>query len=450
MKTRSTETFVCLALSLLLITPVYARGGGFGGGRGGFGGGGGFRSSGGFGGHSFDRSGAGFDSIGGRAVSGAGRSGWENRSSGWENRGGATGFENKGVWDSRSAGGWDNRAGYANSGFQNRAGNIATRPAEGGFGNIAGDRYNGNHPLQPANHPINQNDLHNQGQNIRNSFNNNQFNNQHVNQFNQNNYNFNHYGATGYGYGHGYGYGYGGYGAYGHGWWGYPGGWYAPGWGMATAYMATSFGTMAAFLGLAALGGGGGSSNTTVVTTPQPVSYDYGNNITYQGDTVYVNGQPSGSSQQYYQQAQQLAANAYSSPDPAQSQPPQQQQQPTEEWKPLGVFSLAEPGQNQSTMLFQLAINKDGIVRGNYCNQITNENSEIYGSLDKKTQRISWTVGTNPNTVFDTSLGNLMKDDSTILVHFSPSNTQQMAFIRMPPPQENGSPNAAPPPQKAS
>src|SRR6185437_2376656 len=102
-----------------------------------------------------------------------------------------------------------------------------------------------------------------------------------------------------------------------------------------------------------------------------------------------------------------------------------------QDWQPLGVFALAEPGQTNSNMLMQLAINKNGILKGNYFNQLTNESSEIYGSLDKNTQRISWTIGTNTGTVFDTDLADLTNPDSSVLVHYSPTSTQRMALIRL-------------------
>jgi hypothetical protein len=96
-------------------------------------------------------------------------------------------------------------------------------------------------------------------------------------------------------------------------------------------------------------------------------------------------------------------------------------------------------------MLFQLAINKDGIIRGNYMNQLTNEKAQVYGALDKKTQRISFTIGQNNSTVFDTDLATLIKDNSQVLVHYSPTNTQEMAFIRMSQNgQDSGQPNQSP------
>ena len=36
--------------------------------------------------------------------------------------------------------------------------------------------------------------------------------------------------------------------------------------------------------------------------------YNYGNNVTYQDNSVYMNGQDMGTADQYYQQAQELAS----------------------------------------------------------------------------------------------------------------------------------------------
>lgn len=199
--------------------------------------------------------------------------------------------------------------------------------------------------------------------------------------------------------------------------------------------------SLTAFLGLGMMGAEMASSknnnNANTNTIIYPVS-----NVTYEGDTVYVNGQPSGTSAQYYQQAQQLASQGISS-DPN-SYPPgapdlsgaTASSAAQGKWAPLGVFSLAEPGQTQSNMLIQLAINPQGQVRGNYMNQLTNEKSQIYGQLDKKTQRVSWTIGENNQTVFDTSLASLTKEDSQVLVHYGPNNTQNMALIRLKQPSD--------------
>ena len=204
--------------------------------------------------------------------------------------------------------------------------------------------------------------------------------------------------------------------------------------------------TLTSFLGLAALS----DSHKQAAT-----------NVTYEGDNVYVNGQPA---QQYYQQAQQLAGTAggndYSGEQNGSTGVPLNQQLAynpdsngqiptaaasgaTEQWEPLGVYSLVEPGQSQSTMLFQLAINKNGIVRGNYLNQITSERAQIHGALDKATQQISWSIGDNSDTVFGTTLNELMKEDSKVVVQFGPSNTKQMSLVRQKPPDESQAPPQA-------
>lgn len=431
---KTTRLIIGVACSISLVTPTYGRGG-FGGG---FGRGGGGFDRGGFGG-GFDR--------------GSFEGGFDRGSFG------GGGFD-------RSAG--FNRAGFEQGGMARPAGTGAFPRSDyggGGFGSIAGTRpgtasnfsqFTGHNPSQLAADgglggiAGRQNNFSGE-RNVGNTY------NPTVNNYNRNyvssgyhanyastgyhpNYGYgNRYGAYGY---HPYGYHpYGGYygyhGCY-NGMWGYPGAWC----GMAEASMWTCMGvsTLTSFLGLAALSG----SNKQAAT----------NNITYEGDNVYVNGQPA---QQYYQQGQQLAGSAganygsYGTPLNQQLAynpgsygqiPGQASGAPngtTEQWEPLGVYSLVESGQEQSTMLFQLAINKDGIIRGNYLNQITNEKSQIHGALDKSTQKISWSVGDNPDTVFGTTLSELMKEKSKVVVQFGPNNTQQMSLVRQKPPEQSQS-----------
>lgn len=471
MKTKSIQVMFVAATCTMLALPAYARGGfgGFGGGRGGGGFGGfhsgggggfgGFHSSGGsfggggreFGGGGFGGRqpstrdfGGGFNSMGNHGGSFGGGQGFENRGGqGFENRGnfggGGQGFQNRGNFGGGN---------HPDQPISSRPNFPDHQPTDGGFGGISG--------LQNRTpHNINQNNLNNQGKNIRNSFNNNNIS--HNNQFNQqNNYNVNRYGGYG-GYGH-----YGGYGAgYAHGWansnayhgyWGAPGCWGYPGWSEAGMWTCMGLTSLTAFLGMgmmgAAMAGGSGKNSAPASTT----------NVTYQGDTVYVNGQPAGTSAQYYQQAQQLAAqayaqgqadayNSYNSQQNNGSYPPLAPELTgaanasagqASDWAPLGVFALAEPGQQQSNMMLQLAINKNGTVRGNYLNQLTNERSQVYGSLDKSTQRVSWTIGQNNSTVFDTTIGDLTKEDSQVLVHYGPNNTQEMALIRLQQPADGG------------
>ncbi len=489
MKTNKLKVVLAIILSTLLAVPipVLARGfggggrsfgggggksfgggfggaGGFGGGNKGFGGGDkGFGGAGGFGGGGGFAGNKGFGGGGDKGFGGAG--GFGNGAGFAGNKGmgtgsgfgGDKGFGNGGTGFGGDKGfgsgagfagdkGFGNRPGFDGFGGNKGPGNGGMGshpnyggnghfPTDGGFGGISGN-------MNKTPHNISENQLNAQGKSMRNSF------NGSGNTVN----NFNHYGGYGayggyHGYGAGYAHGYAN--GYYHGSWGYPGAWGCPGWSEGAAWTFMGVSALTSFLGIgmmaAASHGGGSSKNSGNVT-----------NVTYEGDNVYVNGQPSGTAAQYYNSAQQLAAQSYQQPaynnyadyyanlpEGGQSNvdaaPPAD---PNEKWEPLGVFALAEPGQTESNMLLQLAINQKGIVRGNYMNQLTNEKSQVYGALDKKTQRISWTIGQNNTTVFDTSLATLVKDDSQVLVHYSPTNTQEMALIRMS--QGSGDSNNAP------
>ncbi len=409
----------------------------------------------GFGGGGFSRGGGGFGGFHG----GGGDFGGFRGGGGFDRGGDFGGFRGGGDFGGGAFGGAHvdagRFAGSDNMGIRNYGG-ISGRPAgsghlptDGGLSSFAGNRANVAH--NPT--TINSNSLSTQGNSIRNSFNHDGFNHD-----NFTNVNVNHYGGGYHGYGY-HGYGYRGYGYHGWGWGGYPGGWYAPGWSQAAAWTFMGVSTLTSFLGIGMMdaamsgGGSGGGSNNGNTT----------NNITYEGDNVYMNGQPQGTAQQYYQQAKQLAAVATAPQEltaqtaaqnlagvtndgygqTADSDPstPANYTDPNEKWQALGVFALADQGQTDSNMLLQLAINQKGILRGNYTNQLTNENSQIYGALDKKTQRISWTIGSNNSTVFDTRLADLVKDDSQVLVHYGPDNTKTMALIRLPAPKDDAKPS---------
>jgi hypothetical protein len=151
----------------------------------------------------------------------------------------------------------------------------------------------------------------------------------------------------------------------------------------------------------------------------QPQDYDYGSTVIYQGNTVYVEGQPAGTPDQYYSGASSLA-------DSGATQPSDQSK-----WMALGVFALVQGTQTDPTMIFQLAVNHQGIIKGNFINTMTNSSLPVHGAVDKKTQRVAWTVGDNKTTVFDTGLYNLTKDQAPALVHFGKNRTQEWLLVRL-------------------
>jgi hypothetical protein len=175
-----------------------------------------------------------------------------------------------------------------------------------------------------------------------------------------------------------------------------------------------------------------------------PVEYDYGNNITYQDNSVYYGDQPMESAEAYYTQAQVLAnsvpptippsvpaaatkGTTKSGAKPAAKTPPGK----ASDWKPLGVFALTQGDQTDSNSIFQLAVNKTGVIRGNYFNPLTSEEKPVQGKVDMKNKRVAWTVGSNKNVVYDTGLANLLAKQSSLLIHMDKNTTQQWNLVRL-------------------
>jgi hypothetical protein len=215
------------------------------------------------------------------------------------------------------------------------------------------------------------------------------------------------------------------WGAFGRGWWGrYPGAWYARGFA-AGVWAAASWPLI----------------NTWFGADWPPIYYNYGDNITYVDDNVCLDGQPIATSADYYQSANDLVqtgeqANIPNEVASAQNSAPTTSQADAK-WLPLGVFEAIPTGEKSSNMTFQLAVNRAGIIRGNYYNTGDNNVQQVQGAVDKETQRVTWVVVDRKNTIFDTGIYNLTKDESTILVHEGPNDTQQWTLVRLQQPDDS-------------
>ena len=220
-------------------------------------------------------------------------------------------------------------------------------------------------------------------------------------------------------------------------WWG------APGWGVGWAghypvnpwwwWRPVAWGGVAAFVD---------------AITPDPVYIDYGMNVIYEGQTVYVDDQPI-PADQYSQPMIDLAVNVEQPPPPLPAPAPSAEGKPAaasaEEWLPLGVFALAQEEKGDPILFFQISVNRTGLISGAYDSTLTNDQRPIAGQVDKATQRVAWRIGDNAETIFVTSLANLTKDVSPVAVHFGKTRTQTWLLVRMPEPAESGQAKAIPP-----
>ena len=201
------------------------------------------------------------------------------------------------------------------------------------------------------------------------------------------------------------------YDVYGRGWYGaHPGAWAAAGWGAGQAWGTTAWPATSAALGLAA--------------DALPIPYNYGSNITYQGDQVYYGDQPAATADQYYQQAATLAQSV-PAPDAQNT-----------DWLPLGVFGLVQNDQESPHYVVQFAVNKSGAIAGNHTDLVSGTNSPIHGAVNKKSQRIAWMAGDNKNTVGEMGLFNMTHDEVPVLIHMGQDKTQQWLLVRLKQPEQ--------------
>ncbi len=164
---------------------------------------------------------------------------------------------------------------------------------------------------------------------------------------------------------------------------------------------------------------------TTCAYPPQPVIYDYGTTIVYEDNRVYYNGEPLATAEEYTDQAVAIATKGQDAPVTEK-----------DTWTALGVFGMVQGEEKDANKIFQLAINKDGILRGNYYDALSDTTTPVTGAVDRKTQRAAWTVGDRKETVYETGIGNLTEAETSMLVHFGKDRTQQWTLVRLDPPEK--------------
>jgi hypothetical protein len=166
-----------------------------------------------------------------------------------------------------------------------------------------------------------------------------------------------------------------------------------------------------------------------------PVYYRYGTggNVYYENNVVYVNGEQHGTAEEYYDEAAQIASSV---PETTEEQAAE------DDWMPLGVFGLTEEGVNATNMYLQLAVRKDGLIGGTFYNESTGVSHPVEGMVDEKTQRAAWMAadGTNENVVMETGIYNLSENQTPVLIHFGPGETQEALLVRLDEPEAAAEP----------
>lgn len=179
----------------------------------------------------------------------------------------------------------------------------------------------------------------------------------------------------------------------------------------------------------------------------EPIVYDYGSNIVYQNEMVYINNVPYVDADAYYQQAQDLARTGEgekASEDASTetvaetvaetaSEPTATQAEGTSgDWLSMGTFAIIADGAEKTSERFlQLATNKEGRIRGNLVDPKNDESAALYGSVDPKTQRVAFMISGNDDCVAECGLWNLTQDTVPLLVHVDKDRTEERTLVRL-------------------
>ncbi len=175
-------------------------------------------------------------------------------------------------------------------------------------------------------------------------------------------------------------------------WWrDHPETWVPSGWIAGAAWHPTPWGAIAEFCGYG---------------NAAPISYNYGVNVTAQNGNVFVDGQNVGSTGDFSLQAAKIAQAGAAA-----------EASPTDQWQPLGVYAMVRDEQQHPQLIVQLAINPQGILRGNYIDELTESTLPIRGAVDKATKRAAWMVGSNKQTVMEAGLSDLTDPETPALIH---------------------------------
>ncbi len=195
-------------------------------------------------------------------------------------------------------------------------------------------------------------------------------------------------------------------------WYGsHPGAWSNSGWAAGALWIPSTWGAVASHCGYGSI---------------TPISYNYGVNVTPQGGNVLVDGQNVGTTEEFSQQAADLA-EAGSEADTSAS-----------EWVPLGVFAMVRNEQQQPQLIVQMAIDQQGTLRGNFTDEAKDQTLPIHGAVDKQTQRAAWTVGGNKQTVMEAGLMDLTESEAPALIHKN-GKTDHWILVRLEQPKQDGS-----------
>jgi len=102
------------------------------------------------------------------------------------------------------------------------------------------------------------------------------------------------------------------------------------------------------------------------------------------------------------------------------------------EWLPLGSFALKLTGQRVATRAIQLAVNRHGVIRGNYHDMAADSVREVMGAVDQETLHATWAIGSTGLIVYDIALESLADPEGRLTVRYANGRTATWRMTAMP------------------
>jgi hypothetical protein len=100
-----------------------------------------------------------------------------------------------------------------------------------------------------------------------------------------------------------------------------------------------------------------------------------------------------------------------------------------EPWLTLGIYSVSVAENVSPTRMLQLAVNRQGGIRGVFYDSITNTSQNIEGQLNRETKVAHWSLVSNPNLIFEAHLDQLTAPTGELRVDL-PTGHQQWKLVR--------------------
>jgi hypothetical protein len=88
------------------------------------------------------------------------------------------------------------------------------------------------------------------------------------------------------------------------------------------------------------------------------------------------------------------------------------------EWLSIGTYGLIPMGQQTLGFAFQLAVTKEGVIRGMLWDFANNTITELAGSIDRSTMRVAWQAKGSPEALFfESNVDQLTQEESLLNVY---------------------------------